>query len=102
MPYFVLLLDLRSLIVWYVALCAYRQSVCVTGALVGVRSDGKHIQPHTAQTINEGKTAESNLVTTQSTAYEPPEDGRICGPKHVGVSSLKGFFYSFFFFFFKL
>jgi len=36
------------------------------------------------------KTAEPNLVTAQSTAYEPPEDGRMSGPKHVGVSSLKG------------
>jgi len=37
------------------------------------------------------KTAEPNLVTAQSTAYEPPEDGRMSGPKHVGVSSLKCF-----------
>jgi len=26
----------------------------------------------------------------QSKAYEPPEDGRMSGPKHVGVPSLKG------------
>jgi len=35
--------------------------------------------------------AEPNVVTAQSTAYEPPEDGRMSGPKHVGVTSLKGF-----------
>jgi hypothetical protein len=27
---------------------------------------------------------EFNLVTAQSTAHEPPEDGRIYGPKHIG------------------
>jgi hypothetical protein len=25
------------------------------------------------------------------TAYEPPEDGRMSGLKHVGITSLKGF-----------
>ena len=55
------------------------------------QTDGKHIQPYTAKTINECKSAEPNLVTAQSTAYEPPEDGRISRPKHVGVTSLKGF-----------
>jgi hypothetical protein len=34
---------------------------------------------------------ESNLVTAQSTAHEPPEDGRIYGPKHIGATSLKCF-----------
>jgi len=34
---------------------------------------------------------ESNLVTAQSTAHEPPENGRKYGPKHVGASSLKCF-----------
>jgi hypothetical protein len=37
------------------------------------------------------KSAEPNLVTAQSTAYEPPGDGRMSGPKHVVVTSLKGF-----------
>ena len=55
------------------------------------KTDDKHIQPHTAQTINESKSAETNLVTAQSTVYEPPEDGRMSGPKHVGVTSLKVF-----------
>jgi len=94
--------------VQYVAVCAYRRFVCVSGAVVGVRSghdqislrqqhqthiqtDGKHIRPHTAQTINKRTSAESNLVTAQSTAYEPPENGRTYGPKHVGATSLKGF-----------
>jgi len=35
------------------------------------KTDDKHIQPHTAQSINERKSAESNLVTAQSKAYEP-------------------------------
>ena len=30
-----------------------------------------------------------NLVTAQSTAHEPPEDGRKYGPKHVAATSLK-------------
>jgi hypothetical protein len=82
-----------------VAVCAYRQFVCVTGDQIlpqqehqsHTQTDGKHIQPHTAQTINERKLAEPSLVTTRSTAYEPPEDGRLTGPKHVGVTSLKWF-----------
>ena len=49
------------------------------------KTDDKHIQPHTALTINERKSAEPNLITAQSTAYEPPEDGRMSGPKHVEV-----------------
>jgi len=77
--------------------------VYVIGALVRVRShpdkstnhthttDDKHIQPHTAQTINERISAELNLATAQSTAYAPPEDGRISGPIHVAVTSLNGF-----------
>jgi len=34
---------------------------------------------------------ESNLVTAQSTAHEPPEDGRKYGPKHEGATLLKCF-----------
>jgi hypothetical protein len=30
-------------------------------------------------------------VTAWSTAYEPPEDGRKYGPKHLGATSLKCF-----------
>jgi hypothetical protein len=37
------------------------------------------------------KSAELNLVTAQSTAYKPPEDGQMSGPKHVGLTSLKAF-----------
>jgi hypothetical protein len=29
---------------------------------------------------------EFKLVTAQSTAHEPPEDGRKYGPKHAGAS----------------
>jgi len=43
------------------------------------------------KTINERKSAELSLVTGLSTAYEPPEDGRISGPKHVGVTFTKMF-----------
>jgi len=49
------------------------------------------IQPHTAHTVKERTAAGSNLVNAQSPACEPPEDGRIGGPKHVGASSLKCF-----------
>ena len=45
--------------------------------------------PH--KTINESKSAELNLITALSTAYAPPEDGRISGPKHVGVTFTKRF-----------
>jgi len=34
---------------------------------------------------------ESNLVTAQSTAHKPPEDGRKYGPKHVGATLPKCF-----------
>jgi hypothetical protein len=34
---------------------------------------------------------ESNVVNAQSTAHEPPEDGRTYGPKHEGATSLKCF-----------
>ena len=40
---------------------------------------------------NERTSTESNLVTAQSTAHEPPEDGRKYGTKHVGATSLKCF-----------
>jgi hypothetical protein len=43
------------------------------------------------QTHNKCTSMESNLVTAQSTAQEPPEDGRKYGPKHVGTTSLKCF-----------
>ena len=41
--------------------------------------------------INARTSTESNLVTPQSTAHEPPEDGRKYGPKHVGATSLECF-----------
>jgi hypothetical protein len=83
--------------------------LCVSGAPVWVRSghrfydqisprqelqthvqtDGNDIRPHTAQTHNECTSMDSNLVTAQSTAHEPPEDSRTDGPKHVGATSLK-------------
>jgi len=46
---------------------------------------------HTAQTHNKRTSMESNLVTAQSTAHEPREDGRTYGPKNVGATSLKCF-----------
>jgi hypothetical protein len=104
-------------IVQYVAVCAYRQFVCVTGALVRVRS-GYGIDSITRslpdkstghahkltistyshilhKTINKRKSAELNLVTAQSMAYAPPEDVRISGLKHVGITFTKMFFNSF-------
>jgi len=56
-----------------------------------IQTDGNDIWPHTVQTHNERTSTESNLVTAQSTAHEPPEDGRKYGPKHVGTTSLKCF-----------
>jgi hypothetical protein len=95
--------------VYYAAVCNYRRFVCVSGAAVLVRcgqriydqispgqqlqthtqTDGNYIRPHTAQTHNERTSTEFNLVTAQSTAHEPPEDGRKYRPKHVGATSLK-------------
>jgi len=49
--------------------------VCVSGAVVRVRSGHMTRRPHTAQTHNERTSTEDNLVTEQSTAHEPPEDG---------------------------
>jgi len=60
-----------------------------------IQTDGNDIRPHTAQTHNEHTSMESNLVTAQSTAHEPPEDGRTYGPKHVGATSLKRFQHAF-------
>ena len=56
-----------------------------------IQTDGNGIQPHTTQTINERTSAGSNLVTVQSMACAPPEDGRIGRPKHVGATSPKCF-----------
>ena len=49
------------------------------------------IRQHTVQTHKERTSTEFNLVTAQSTAHEPPQDGRKYGPKHVGATSLKCF-----------
>ena len=54
-------------------------------------TDDNDIRPHTIQEHNERTSTEFNLVTAQSTAHEPPEDGRKYGPKHVGASFLKCF-----------
>jgi hypothetical protein len=56
-----------------------------------IQTDGNDIRPHTAQTHNESTSTESNLVTAQSTAHEPPEDGGTYGPKHERATSLKCF-----------
>ena len=39
--------------------------------------DDTHIRPHTKLILNERKSSEDVIVTAQSTAYGPPEDGRI-------------------------
>ena len=49
-------------------------------------TDDKDIRPHTIQEHNERTSTELNSVTAQSTAHDPPEDGRKYGPKHVGLS----------------
>jgi len=56
-----------------------------------IQTDGNDIRPHTAQTHNERTSTESNLVNAQSTAHEPPEDGRKYGLKHVEATALKCF-----------
>ena len=56
-----------------------------------IQTDGNDIRPRTAQTHNERTSTESSLVTAQSTAHEPPEDGHKYGPKHVGGNLTKTF-----------
>jgi hypothetical protein len=56
-----------------------------------IQTDDYDIRMHTVQTHNERTSTEFNLVTAESTAHEPPEDGRKYGPKHVGAISLKCF-----------
>jgi hypothetical protein len=56
-----------------------------------IQTDGNDIWPHTAQTHNKRTSMESNLVTAQSTAHEPPENGCTYGPKHAGATLLKCF-----------
>ena len=60
------------------------------GALADLRKDTVSfflIQEHNGRT-----STEFNLATAQSTAHEPPEDGRKYGPKHVGASFFKVFY----------
>jgi len=54
-------------------------------------TDDNDIRPHTIQERNERTSTEFNLVTAQSTAHEPSEDGHKYGPKHVGAGFLKFF-----------
>ena len=54
-------------------------------------TDDNDIWPHTVQEHNKHTSTEFNLVTAQSTAHEPPEDGRIYGPKYVAASFFKVF-----------
>jgi len=74
--------ELRSLCV-----CA----VCGRMSLPSQIKRFHYIRPHTAQTHKELTSTQSNLVTAQNTAHEPPENGRTYGPKHVGATSLKCF-----------
>jgi len=53
--------------------------------------DDNDIRPHAVQECNGRTSTEFNLVTAQSTAHEPPEDGRKYGPKHVGASFFQVF-----------
>jgi hypothetical protein len=56
-------------------------------------TDDNDIRPHTVQEHDGCTSTKFNLVTTQNTAHEPPQDGRIYGPKHVGASFFKCFKY---------
>jgi len=40
-------------------------------------TDDNDIRPHTVREHNERMSTEFNLVTAESTAHEPPENGRI-------------------------
>jgi non-ribosomal peptide synthetase component F len=55
------------------------------------QTDGIETQPHATQTINERTSPEPDLVTAQSTAYAPPEDGLMGRPKHVRATQTKCF-----------
>jgi hypothetical protein len=48
--------------------------------------DDNDIWPYAIQEHNERTSTQFNLVTAQSTAIGPLEDGRKYGPKHVGAS----------------
>ena len=74
----------RYVLVWYAAVCHCRR-LCVCASRQTHTTDDNDIPPHTVQEHNERTSTEFNLVTAQSTAHEPPEDGRIYGPKHVGT-----------------
>ena len=63
-------------LIYYASSIALRK-LCIT--------DENDIRPHTIQKHNERTSTEFNLVMAQSTAHEPPEDGRKYGPKHVGA-----------------
>jgi hypothetical protein len=52
-------------------------------------TDDNDIRPHTIQEHNKRTSTEFNLVMAQSTAHEPPEDGRTYGKKRAGASFLK-------------
>ena len=56
-------------------------------------TDDNDIHPHTIQKHNKRSSTKFNLVTAQSIAHEPPEDGRKYGPKHLGASFIKCFKY---------
>jgi hypothetical protein len=49
------------------------------------QTDCNDIRPQTAQFCNERILTDLSLVTWQSTVHEPPENGLIMGPKHVGA-----------------
>ena len=62
----------RCVFVQYAAVCHYPAKQLQTH----IQTDGNDIRPHTAQTHNERTSTEFNLVSAQSTAREPPADGR--------------------------
>ena len=75
----------RYVLIWYAAVCHYRR-LCVCAWRHTHTTDNNDIRPHTIQEHNERTSTEFNLVTAQTAAHEPPEDGRKYGPKHVGAN----------------
>jgi len=56
------------------------------------KTDDNDIRPRTVQEHNERTSMEFNLVMAQSTAHEPPEDGRI----YIWTETCRGKFFKIF------
>jgi len=67
-------------------LSSMRPYVTLVGCVRVHTTDDNDTWTPTGQELNECTSTEFNLVAALSTALGPPEDGRKCGPKHVGAS----------------